>query len=237
MIETKKLTKQYGNLIAVKDLNLSIAQGELFSILGLNGAGKSTTIKMLTGLIKPTSGEARILDKDLISNVSAIKKEINISPQDTAVAPNLTVYENLKLIAGIYSISKEMIPDKIAEVMELFKLGDKCNWLSKKLSGGMKRRLSLAMAFITEPKILFLDEPTLGLDVLARRDLWAIIQKLKSRTTIILTSHYLEEVEALSDRIAIMQKGKVRAVGTIQEVLENTATESLEDAFVVLHEE
>src|SRR5690554_1957700 len=206
MIETKHLTKKFGEFVAVDDLNLSIEKGELFSLLGLNGAGKTTTIKMLSCLIQPTSGDATILDKNLIKDSQFIKQRLNVSPQETAVALKLSVSENLKMIAGIYGIDKEIIAKKVDEMISVFRLSDVQNKKAKLLSGGMQRRLSIAMALITEPEILFLDEPTLGLDVIARRELWAIIKKLKEKTTIILTTHYLEEVEALSDRVAIMQK-------------------------------
>jgi len=236
MIITRNLTKKFGDLIAVDNLNLSIEKGELFSLLGLNGAGKTTTIKMLSCLIRPTSGDATILNKNLIKDAQFIKQRLNVSPQETAVAPKLSVSENLKMIAGIYGINKEIISHKVDEMISVFKLADVQTKKAKLLSGGIQRRLSIAMALITEPEILFLDEPTLGLDVIARRELWAIIKKLKENTTIILTTHYLEEVEALSDRVAIMQKGKIKAIGTVEELLKQTSSKSLEDAFVLFNE-
>jgi len=237
MIETRNLTKKFGDLIAVDNLNLSIAKGELFSLLGLNGAGKTTTIKMLSCLILPTSGDATILEKNLIKDAQFIKQRLNVSPQETSVATKLSVWENLKMIAGIYGMNTEIIPQKVEEMISVFKLTDVRDKRAKLLSGGMQRRLSIAMALITEPEILFLDEPTLGLDVIARRELWSIIKKLKGKTTIILTTHYLEEVEALSDRVAIMQKGKIKAIGTVEELLRQTDSKTLEDAFVLLNEE
>jgi ABC-2 type transport system ATP-binding protein len=237
MIKTKNLTKKFGDLIAVDNLTLSIDKGELFSLLGLNGAGKTTTIKMLSCLIQPTSGDATILDKNLIKDAQFIKQRLNVSPQETAVAPKLSIWENLKMIAGIYGTDNKIIPQKVDEMISVFKLAEVQNKKAKLLSGGMQRRLSIAMALITEPEILFLDEPTLGLDVIARRELWAIIKKLKEKTTIILTTHYLEEVEALSDRVAIMQKGKIKAIGTVEELLNQTHSKTLEDAFVLLNEE
>ncbi len=237
MIKTKNLTKKFGDLIAVDNLTLSIDKGELFSLLGLNGAGKTTTIKMLSCLIQPTSGDATILDKNLIKDAQFIKQRLNVSPQETAIAPKLSVWENLKMIAGIYGIDRKLIPQKIDEMISVFKLAEVRNKKVKLLSGGMQRRLSIAMALITEPEILFLDEPTLGLDVIARRELWAIIKKLKEKTTIILTTHYLEEAEALSDRVAIMQKGRIKAIGTVEELLNQTNSKTLEDAFVLLNEE
>ena len=237
MIETKHLTKKFGNFVAVEDLNLSIEQGELFSLLGLNGAGKTTTIKMLSCLIIPSSGDAIILNKNLIKDSQYIKQRINVSPQETAIALNLNVQENLEMIAGIYGISKNEISPKVEEMVTVFNLSDVGKKKAKLLSGGMQRRLSIAMALITNPEILFLDEPTLGLDVIARRELWAIIRKLKGKTTIILTTHYLEEAEALSDRVAIIQKGRMKAIGTVEEILSQTGSKKLEDAFVLLNEE
>lgn len=237
MIETKHLTKKFGDFVAVDDLNLSIEKGELFSLLGLNGAGKTTTIKMLSCLILPSSGTATILNKDLLEDSQYIKQRINVSPQETAIARNLNVQENLEMIAGIYGISKDMIYDKVEEMITVFSLSEVRKKKARLLSGGMQRRLSIAMALITDPEILFLDEPTLGLDVIARRELWSNIKKLKEKTTIILTTHYLEEAEALSDRVAIIQKGRIKAVGTVAEILNQTNTNKLEDAFVLLNEE
>jgi len=237
MIETRHLTKKFGDFVAVDDLNLSIAQGELFSLLGLNGAGKTTTIKMLSCLILPTSGDAIILNKNLIKDSQYIKQKLNVSPQETAIAPNLNVQENLEMIAGIYGISKNEIPRMVEEMVTVFNLTDVRKKKTKLLSGGMQRRLSIAMALITEPEILFLDEPSLGLDVIARRELWAIIRKIKDKTTIILTTHYLEEAEALSDRVAIMQKGRIKAIGTVDELLNQTGSKTLEDAFILLNQE
>jgi ABC-2 type transport system ATP-binding protein len=237
MIETRHLTKKFGVLTAVDDINLSIARGEFFSLLGLNGAGKTTTIKMLSCLILPTSGDAIILDKNLIKEPQHIKQKINVSPQETAIAPNLNVQENLEMIAGIYGIPGKVIPQEVDEMIKVFNLGEVRRKKAKLLSGGMQRRLSIAMALITEPEILFLDEPTLGLDVIARRELWTIIRKLKGLTTILLTTHYMEEAEALSDRIAIIMKGRIKANGTLDELLEQTNTKTLEDAFVFLNEE
>jgi len=237
MIETRNLTKKFGDLVAVDDLNLSIEKGELFSLLGLNGAGKTTTIKMLSCLIRPSSGDAIILNKNIINDSQYIKQKLNVSPQETAIAPNLNVQENLQMIAGIYGISKNEIPHKVDEMIRMFDLTEVRKKKTKLLSGGMQRRLSIALALITEPEILFLDEPSLGLDVIARRELWEIIRKLKEKITIILTTHYLEEAEALSDRVAVMQKGKIKAIGTVNELLKQTGSRTLEDAFVKLNEE
>lgn len=236
MIKTRNLTKKFGDLTAVDHLNLSIARGELFSLLGLNGAGKTTTIKMLSCLIRPTEGSARVMGKDLVNKAQDIKQIINVSPQETAIALNLTVHENLKMIAGVYGLSKNSMAVKINEMIKMFSLEEVRNKKAKILSGGMQRRLSIAMALITEPRILFLDEPTLGLDVLARRELWAIITKLKETATILLTTHYMEEAEALSDKVAVMIKGQIRASGTVKDLLEMTGTQKLEDAFIRLNQ-
>lgn len=233
-IETRSLTKKYKNTVAVDNLNLTIHKGELFSLLGVNGAGKTTTIKMLSCVLSPTSGDAVLLDDSIVSNPHAVKEKINISPQETAVARNLSVRENLELIAGIYGKDKKTAHDKANTMIDLFGLTEVAKNKAKTLSGGMQRRLSIAMALISEPKVLFLDEPTLGLDVLARRELWTAIKELKGKITIILTTHYMEEAEALSDRIGIMAKGKLKAVGTAAELITQTNAKSFEDAFVIL---
>ena len=233
-IVTAQLTKKYGGITAVDNLNLTVEQGELFALLGVNGAGKTTTIKMLSCLIKPTSGDALLLGNSIISASHTIKKKINISPQETAVAANLSVLENLELIAGIYGQDSKTAKKNAYEIAQKFKLENELNKKAKHLSGGMQRRLSIAMAPISDPQILFLDEPTLGLDVLARRELWASIKELKGKVTIILTTHYMDEVETLSDRVGIMSKGKLKAMGTVQELTMQTDTVKLEDAFVIL---
>lgn len=233
-IVTAQLTKKYGGITAVDNLNLNVEQGELFALLGVNGAGKTTTIKMLSCLIKPTSGDVLLLGNSIISASHTIKKKINISPQETAVAANLSVLENLELIAGIYGQDSKTAKKNAYEIAQKFKLENELNKKAKHLSGGMQRRLSIAMALISDPQILFLDEPTLGLDVLARRELWASIKELKGKVTIILTTHYMDEVETLSDRVGIMSKGKLKAMGTVQELTMQTDTVKLEDAFVIL---
>lgn len=236
-IEIKGLRKEFGDKVAVKDLNLKIPEGSLFSMLGVNGAGKTTTIRMLTGLSKPTAGDANVMGHCISTDMDEIKKLVNLSPQETSVAPNLTVRENLEFIAGIYGFGKEKVKQKTEEMLEQFHLGEVENSKAKTLSGGWQRKLSIAMALITEPKILFLDEPTLGLDVLARRELWREIEALKGKITMILTTHYMEEAESLSDEIAVMVKGELKAVGTLEELKKLTGTEKLEDAFVKIVEE
>ena len=233
-IVTDRLTKKYGDVAAVDNLNLTVEQGELFALLGVNGAGKTTTIKMLSCLIKPTSGDAVLLGNSIVSEPRAIKEKINISPQETAVAANLSVLENLELIAGIYGQDGKTAKKNAYGMAQKFKLENELNKKAKHLSGGMQRRLSIAMALISDPQILFLDEPTLGLDVLARRELWASIKELKGKVTIILTTHYMDEVETLSDRVGIMAKGTLKAIGTVAELTAQTGTSKLEDAFVAL---
>lgn len=228
------LSKQYGGLTAVDNLNLTIEQGELFSLLGVNGAGKTTTIKMLSCLIRPTSGDAVLLGGSLREHPYSIKEKINISPQETAVAGNLSAAENLELIAGIYGQDGKTAKKNTVEMAVRFGLQNELKKKAKHLSGGMQRRLSIAMALISNPQILFLDEPTLGLDVLARRELWKLISGLKGNVTIILTTHYMEEAESLSDRVGIMADGKLTAAGTAAELMEQTGTTKLEDAFVIL---
>lgn len=231
-IQTVNLTKKFKDKTAVNSLNLSIEQGELFALLGVNGAGKTTTIKMLSCLTTPTDGDAILLGNSILTQAQSVKEKINVSPQETAVAPNLTVRENLDLVAKIYGCDKKSAARKTDEMLAAFSLQEVAKNKAKTLSGGMQRRLSIAMALISEPSILFLDEPTLGLDVLARRELWKEIEKLKGNITIILTTHYLEEAQALSDRIAIMSKGELKAVGTAKELMAKTGTDNLEDAFV-----
>ena len=231
-IKTVGLTKKYKDLIAVDNLDLEIKQGELFSLLGINGAGKTTTIKMLSCLTKPSGGDAFIEGNSIIKDGLKVKGIIGVSPQETAVAPNLSVKENLEFICEIHGFSKEKNAEKIEELSKQFGLENILHKKAGKLSGGLQRRLSIAMALISEPSVLFLDEPTLGLDVIARSELWDVINGLKGRTTVILTTHYMEEAESLSDRIGIMKNGKLLAVGTAQELIKMTASKSFEDAFI-----
>ncbi len=231
-IETSALTKKYKDLTAVNALDLAIGEGELFALLGVNGAGKSTLIKMLSCLAEPTSGDAKIFGHSIITESHEVKKLINVSPQETAVAPNLSVRENLEFIAGIYGAKNPW--ESASREIEEMGLSSVAGKKAKTLSGGWQRRLSIAMALISEPKLLFLDEPTLGLDVIARRELWSVIKKLRSRTTVILTTHYLEEAESLSDRIGIMSHGSLVACGTAEELVALSGKENFEDAFVAL---
>ena len=231
-IITNNLSKKYKDKLAVSSLNLNIKNGELFSLLGTNGAGKTTSIKMLSTLILPTSGEAKVYGYDINKESQKIKEIINVSPQETAIAPNLTVLENLNFMAGIYKIKNKK--EKIDELIKIFRLEEVLKQKAKTLSGGWQRKLSIALALINNPKVLFLDEPTLGLDVIARKELWTVIENLKGKITIILTTHYMEEAEKLSDRVGIMNKGKLIKIGTVKELISKTKTKNLEEAFVKL---
>lgn len=233
-IQTQALTRRFGEKTVVDSLELTVHQGELFALLGVNGAGKTTTIKMLSGLLRPTSGDAEILGYSLVRQPQEVKQLLNVSPQETAIAQNLTVWENLKLIAGIYGCSRKAAEEKAEQMLERFGMQEIAKNYAKTLSGGWQRRLSIAMALISEPKILFLDEPTLGLDVLARRELWENIRALKGKMTMILTTHYMEEAEALSDRVGIMSQGCLRISGTVAELLQAAGDTKFENAFIKL---
>lgn len=233
-IQTKELTRRYGEKTAVDALDLTVKQGELFALLGVNGAGKTTTVKMLSGLLAPTSGDAEILGYSLVSQTQEVKSRINLSPQETAVAPKLTARENLELIAGIYGSTRKEAKEKAAAMLEEFHMQEVAGQRAGTLSGDWQRRLSIAMALISQPQILFLDEPTLGLDVLARRELWNIIEKLKGRVTVILTTHYMEEAASLSDRVAILAHGRLHLCGTVQEILDAAGETDFENAFIKL---
>ena len=231
-IRMEGLTKKYKDVVAVDNLSLSVGKGELLSLLGINGAGKTTTIKMLSCLTQPTSGDAFLNGKSICKDAAAVKSLIAVSPQETAIAPGLSVCENLELMCGVHGFTKDKQKAKIAELTELLGLGSVSKKKAGKLSGGWQRRLSIAMALISEPEILFLDEPTLGLDVLARSDLWDLICSLKGKVTIILTTHYMEEAEALSDRIAIMKDGKLFVCDTADKIKETAGTDNFEQAFI-----
>jgi ABC transporter, ATP-binding protein len=229
-IEIKKLTKKFKDKVAVDNINLEVKEGELFALLGTNGAGKTATIKMMSTLIMPTDGEIKVLGYDTKKDYMKIREKLNVSPQETAIAPNLSVKENLEFMAGVYKIKDKDI--KINELIKMFKLEEVLKQKAKTLSGGWQRKVSIAIALINNPQILFLDEPTLGLDVIARKELWKIIESLKGKVTIILTTHYMEEAESLSDRIAIMNKGNIVQIGTAKELIEKTGAKNFEDAFV-----
>lgn len=233
-IEIKELHKSFGNKEAVKGLSLNIGHHELFGLLGVNGAGKTTTIRMICCLLKPTSGEILVEGKSVNESPTTIKKLINLSPQETTIAEGLTVKENLMLMAGLYGLKPNRAAENVERIIKDFNLEEIAGDKAKTLSGGWQRRLSIAMALVTEPEILFLDEPTLGLDVIARRELWETIKELKAKMTIVLTTHYLEEAEALCDRIAVMSKGKLMALGTAEELKAQAGCDNFEDAFVKL---
>lgn len=233
-IKTENLTKRYKDVTAVDRLNLTVQQGELFSLLGVNGAGKTTTIKMLTCVAKPDGGDAVLNGSSILTQSAAVKAIIGVSPQETAVAPNLTVEENLALMCGVHGFNINKRKAKIQELSQQFDLTAILGRKAGKLSGGWQRRLSIAMALISEPEILFLDEPTLGLDVLARSELWDVIRSLKGKITIILTTHYMEEAEELSDRIGIMKDGTLLALGTANELKQAAGKEKFEEAFVAI---
>ncbi len=232
MIETINLNKRFKDKVAVDSLNLKIEKGELFSLLGTNGAGKTTTIKMLSFLSEPTSGEIIIDGKKVKGNANDIKEILNLSPQETAIAPNLSVLENLEFMAGVYGIKNK--DEKINELIKMFNLNGVLKQKAKTLSGGWQRKLSIAISLINNPKILFLDEPTLGLDVISRRELWEIIKSFKGNMTMILTTHYMEEAEKLSDRIGIMADGKLKCIGTPDELKQKAKTDDFEEAFIKL---
>lgn len=236
-IQTEHLSKRYKNILAVDALDLAVEQGELFALLGVNGAGKTTAIKMLSCLTRPSAGEAWLEGKSILSQAAEVKQRIGVSPQETAVAPNLTAEENLLLMCGAHGFSKEKSRQKAAELAEQLGLAPILHRRAGKLSGGWQRRLSIAMALVSQPEILFLDEPTLGLDVLARSDLWDTVRSLKGRITIVLTTHYLEEAEALSDRVGVMKDGRLLALGTPEELKRQTGSARFEEAFVKLVKE
>lgn len=231
-IKIEGLTKRYRDVLAVDDLSLTIEEGEIFSLLGVNGAGKTTTIKMLSCLTEATSGDAYLHGKSIKNDTSGVKSIISVSPQETAIAQGLSVRENLELICGVHGFSKEKRDARIEELVALLSLGGVIGRRAGKLSGGWQRRLSIAMALISEPKILFLDEPTLGLDVIARSELWDIIRSLKGKITIILTTHYMEEAESLADRIAIMKDGKLLVCDTAAAIKQMANTDNFEQAFI-----
>lgn len=231
------LSKQYPDKTAVDNISFSVDKGSIFSLLGVNGAGKTTTIKMLCGLTRPTGGEAYVLSHSIHTELDEVKKLVNISPQDTSVASRLTVRENLEFIAGIYGADRKKQREKADEMIQYFHLQEVADRRAKVLSGGWQRKLSIAMALITEPQIIFLDEPTLGLDVLARRELWEVIRRMKEKITIILTTHYMEEAESLSDKVAVMVDGQIKAMGSVEELKEQTGADNLEEAFVRIAQE
>lgn len=231
-IVIKNLRKEFGLKAAVRDISLEVEEGSIISLLGVNGAGKTTTIRMLSGLSKPTGGDAFIYGKSIRSEMNEIKKISNLSTQETAVAPNLTVLENLEFMAELYGLPSHQVKEQVDKIIQMFSFEEVKNQKAKTLSGGWQRKVSIGMALITGPKILYLDEPTLGLDVLARRELWKDIEALKGEVTIVLTTHYMEEAEHLSDCVAVMVNGEIKALGSVSELKSLTAADSLENAFI-----
>jgi ABC-2 type transport system ATP-binding protein len=217
-IQTFSISRKFGNFVAVGGIDLSIKEGALFSLLGPNGAGKTTTIKMLCCLLRPSSGTATIMGHDIRKDPITVKKVIDISPQEAAIAEHLNARENLSLMGGIHGLEKLELKKRSGELLEMIGLTNRAKERVKKYSGGMKRRLSIAMALVSDPQVLFLDEPTLGLDPQSRRSIWKHIAELKGKKTIVLTTHYLEEADALADRIAIIDEGKIIALGTPREL-------------------
>lgn len=234
--ELISLRKEYKNITAVKDVSFTIEDGEVFALLGMNGAGKTTILKMLSCLTKPTRGDALVYGKSIVKEPEKVKELIGISPQENSFAKKLTVEENLRFMCGIYGMDKKKTDKNVEDIIGQFSLSDVRGQMAGKLSGGWQKRLSIAMAIITEPKLLFLDEPTLGLDVMARRDLWKIIESLKGKMSIIITTHYLEESEHLADRIAIVKEGNLKAIGTLEELQQLTGEEKLEEIFLKISE-
>jgi len=233
-ISIQNLVKRFGDRVAVDNLCLDVKEGELLALLGMNGAGKTTTLNVICGLLNADAGDAFVFGESVKTNRKKIKGLLNMSLQETAVAENLTVKENLEFICKIYGFGKNQTAKMIEQIMSQFALTDRQKDKASKLSGGYKRRLSIAMALVTQPKVVFLDEPTLGLDVVARRELWSVIKALKGKTTIILTTHYLEEAEMLADRIAVMKEGRLCGLGSADELKKQTDTTKFEDAFLTL---
>jgi len=217
-IQTFNLTRTFNELVAVDGINLNIKRGELFALLGPNGAGKTTTINMLCCLLKPTSGTAQVMGYDILKQPFKIKEIIGVSPQETAISEHLNTQENMNLIGRIHSLNSPELKNRSKQLLETMGLSGRARDQVRKFSGGMKRRLNIMMALIHNPKILFLDEPTLGLDPQARRAIWEYIIQLKEEKTILLTTHYMDEADFLADRIGIMDEGKIVALGTSREL-------------------
>lgn len=233
-IEARCLSKAYKGCAVVENLSFEVMTGEVFSLLGMNGAGKTTTIRMLTGITTPDAGEACICGHSIRNGSGEARRLIGVSPQESAVAPKLTVRENLEFAAEIHGCARSEARIRVQGMLARMDMEAIAGKAAGKLSGGWQRRLSVGMALMTEPKVLFLDEPTLGLDVLARREFWKLLRSLRREMTILLTTHYLEEAEALSDRIAILRDGTLRALGTPAELTALAGVEKFEDAFVLL---
>jgi len=217
-IQTVKLTRLFNSLVAVDGIDLGIKKGELFALLGPNGAGKTTTINMLCCLLKPTSGTATVMGYDIIKQPFRIKEIIGVSPQETTISEHLNAQEHLNLIGRIHNMDAKELKSRSQKLLETMGLAERAKDQVRKYSGGMKRRLNIIMALIHNPAVIFLDEPTLGLDPQARRAIWDYIAQLKGEKTILLTTHYMDEADSLSDRIGIMDEGKIVALGTSREL-------------------
>ena len=233
MIEIKNVTKKYGNYVAVEDISFKVEESSIYGLVGYNGAGKTTLISIISGLLKADGGDVYVDGLSVTSRADDVKKLIAVSPQETAVAPNLTVKENLEFFAELYGKPK----DRAIIAIDEFRLTEVADKRAKALSGGYARRLSVAAALITEPKVLILDEPTLGLDVVARRELWKILGERAGSVTTVLTTHYLEEAEALCDRVGILKEGVKIFDGTVESLKVQTGENSFEDAFVKISAE
>ena len=235
-IEVKNLTKTFKDFTAVKDISFNVAAGEIFAFLGPNGAGKSTTIKMLTTLLHPTFGEIKINGHDPVSEPDAVRHSFGIVFQDPSLDDELTAYENMEFHGVLYDVPKKLRRERIDELLKFVDLFDRKNNLVKEFSGGMKRRLEIARGLLHHPKIIFLDEPTLGLDPQTRNHMWAYLQELnkKEGITVFFTTHYMEEAERVAQRIAVIDHGTIIASGTSAELKAQTGKNSLEEAFLVL---
>src|SRR5579863_7738486 len=236
IISVQHVTKKYKEVIAVNDVSFEVRKGEIFGFLGPNGAGKSTTIKMLTTLLVPTEGKLFLAGHDVIKEQHAARKIFGIVFQDPSLDGDLNAYENMQLHSVLYKLDKKMAASRTEELMKLVELWDRKNSLVKTFSGGMKRRLEIARGLLHHPEILFLDEPTLGLDAQTRNLLWNYIQQLNEREsmTIFFTTHYLGEAEAVAHRIALIDHGKIVASGTSEELKQQTGTDNLEKAYLEL---
>ena len=235
ILETKLLTRRFGALIAVNEMNISIRPGEMFGLVGPNGAGKTTVIKMLTTILPPTSGDAWVAGYDIVHHASSVRKVIGYVPQLLSSDGSLTGYENLLIVAKLYHIPRSERQVRIHEALRFMGLADVANKMVKEYSGGMIRRLEIAQSMLHRPRVLFLDEPTVGLDPIARKAVWEHIQRLRSDfgTSILLTTHYMEEADELCDRVAIMHLGRVAAIGTPAELKASVGEgATLDDVFV-----
>jgi ABC-2 type transport system ATP-binding protein len=236
MIKVEHLSKKFGEVAAVDDVSFDVAQGEIFAFLGPNGAGKTTTIKMLTTLLKPTSGKIEIDGLDPAKQSSEVRRRFGIVFQDPSLDQELTAFENMDLHGVLYHVPRRLRHERTEMLLKLFELWERRKDFVKKFSGGMKRRLEIARGFLHTPKILFLDEPTLGLDPQSRNQLWTHVKNLNQSegVTVFLTTHYMDEAERVADRIAIIDHGKIIAQGSPDELKQQTVTDSLEAAFLAL---